>query len=180
VAIAKGAGAKTILVTDASHGKNTHAKLIGHRFRVARALGADECFDVALPSGKKDFYRAALSRNHGAGADAVLEMSGNYGAYADAFHVVRKGGEISLLGLTAGTLPVDFSRDVIFPGVTIHGVIGRRVWSTWEMMTRLLKNGLARRFERAGFVTHRFPLAEFEKGFRAIADGDALKVLLRP
>ncbi len=180
VAIAKGAGAKTIFVTDASHGKNTHSKLVGKRFRVARALGADECFDVSLPAGKKDFYAAALSRNHGAGVDAVLEMSGSYRAYADAFHVVRMGGEISLLGLTAGTLPVDFSRDVIFPGVTIHGIIGRRVWSTWEMMTNLLKNGLARRFRRAGFVTHEFPLSDYEKGFRAIADGDALKVLLRP
>jgi threonine 3-dehydrogenase len=180
VAIAKAAGAGTIFVTDASHGKNTHSKLVGKRFRVARALGADECFDVALPSGKKDFYTAALSRNHGAGVDAVLEMSGNYGAYADAFHVVRMGGEISLLGLTAGTLPVDFSRDVIFPGVTIHGIIGRRVWSTWEMMTGLLKNGLARRFRRAGFVSHSFPLAEYEKAFRVIDDGDALKVLLRP
>jgi len=180
VAIAKGAGARTIFVTDASHGKNTHAKLVGKRFSVARALGADECFDVSLPSGKKDFYRAALSRNHGAGVDAVLEMSGNYHAYADAFHVVRMGGEISLLGLTAGTMPVDFSRDVIFPGVTVHGVIGRRVWSTWEMMTRLLKGGLARRFQKAGFVTHRFPLADYEKGFRAIAEGDALKVLLLP
>jgi len=180
VAIAKGAGAKTIFVTDASHGKNTHSKLVGKRFRVASALGADECFDVSLSSGKKDFYAAALSRNHGAGVDAVLEMSGNDGAYADAFHVVRRGGEISLLGLTAGALPVDFSRDVIFPGVTIHGIIGRRVWSTWDMMTGLLKNGLARRFQRAGFVTHTFPLAEYEKGFRAIADGDALKVLLRP
>jgi len=112
--------------------------------------------------------------------DAVLEMSGNYHAYTDAFHVVRMGGEISLLGLTAGTMPVDFSRDVIFPGVTVHGVIGRRVWSTWEMMTRLLKRGLARRFQKAGFVTHRFPLADYEKGFRAIAEGDALKVLLLP
>ncbi len=180
VAIAKGAGAKTIFVTDASHGKNTHEKLVRRRFKVARALGADECFDVSLTAGKEQFYRAAKSQNHGAGVDAVLEMSGSYRAYEDAFRVLRMGGELSLLGLTSGTMPLDFSKNVIFPGVTIHGIIGRRVWSTWDMMTDLLRNGLARRFQEAGFVSHEFPLADYRKGFEAIDDGDALKVLLRP
>jgi threonine 3-dehydrogenase len=180
VAIARGAGAKTILVTDASHGRNTHEKLVKKRFRVARALGADECFDVSLTAGKEQFARAAKAQNHGAGVDAVLEMSGSYHAYEDAFNVLRMGGELSLLGLTSGSMSLDFSKNVIFPGRTIHGIIGRRVWSTWEMMTDLLRNGLARRFQEAGFVTHQYPLADYRKGFQAIDDGDALKVLLRP
>jgi threonine 3-dehydrogenase len=167
-------------VTDASHGENTHEKLEERRFRVARLLGADECFDVSIPGEKKRFYNVAKKENHGAGVDAVLEMSGSYHAYEDAFRVLRMGGEISLLGLTSGTMPIDFSKQVIFPGVTIHGIIGRRVWSTWEMMTALLKNGLAKRFLRAGFVTHQVPLADYDKGFHAITNGDALKVLLRP
>jgi threonine 3-dehydrogenase len=180
VAIAHGAGARKILVTDASHGENTHEKLEQRRFRVARLLGADSCFDVSIPEEKVSFYKAAKEENHGAGVDAVLEMSGSYHAYEDAFQVLRMGGELSLLGLTSGTMPIDFSKHVIFPGVTIHGVIGRRVWSTWDMMVGLLKKGLAKRFMNAGFVTHQVPLAEFDKGFQAIASGDALKVLLRP
>lgn len=180
VAIAKGAGAKTIFVTDASHGRNTHEKLVKRRFRVARALGADECFDVSLTAGREQFHRAAKSRNHGAGVDAVLEMSGSYHAYEDAFSVLRMGGELSLLGLGSGSMNLDFPKHVIFPGITIHGIIGRRVWSTWEMMTDLLRKGLARRFQQAGFVSHQFPLSEYRKGFGAIDDGDALKVLLRP
>ena len=87
---------------------------------------------------------------------------------------------MSLLGLTSGTMPIDFAKNVIFPGITIHGVIGRRVWSTWDMMTRLLKDGLAKRFLKADFVTHQIPLRDFHKGFDAIDNGDALKVLLRP
>ncbi|MGA2622814.1 MAG: alcohol dehydrogenase catalytic domain-containing protein [Bacteroidota bacterium] len=180
VAIAKGAGATRILVTDASHGVNTHEKLENRRFRIARLLGADECFDVSLPEEREEFYKVAKQQNHGAGVDAVLEMSGSYHAYEDAFKVLRMGGEMSLLGLTSGTMPIDFARNVIFPGVTIHGVIGRRVWSTWDMMTGILKKGLAKRFLKSGFVTHQLPLVDFEKGFQAIADGDALKVLFRP
>jgi threonine 3-dehydrogenase len=180
VAIAKGAGAKKILVTDASHGENTHEKLEALKFKMARSLGADECFDVSIPEEKKEFYKVAKEQNHGAGVDAVLEMSGSYHAYDDAFNIVRMGGEIALLGLTSGTLPVDFSKHVIFPGITIHGVIGRRVWSTWDMMTDILKKGLAKRFMKAGFVTHQVPLVDYDKGFQAIINGDALKVLLRP
>src|SRR5208283_773920 len=59
VAIAKGAGAKKIIVTDASHGENTHEKLEEQRFQVARLLGADQCFDVSLPEEKEKFYRIA-------------------------------------------------------------------------------------------------------------------------
>lgn len=180
VAIAKGAGAKKILVTDASHGENTHEKLEALKFKMARSLGADMCFDVSNPEDKKEFYKIAKEQNHGAGVDAVLEMSGNYQAYEDAFNVVRMGGEIALLGLTSGTMPLDFSKHVIFPGITIHGVIGRRVWSTWDIMTTILKKGLAKRFMKAGFVTHQFPLVDYDKGFQAIINGDALKVLLRP
>jgi len=180
VAIAKGAGAKKILVTDASHGENTHEKLEVLKFKMARLLGADACFDVSIQEEKLAFYKLAKEQNRGAGVDAVLEMSGNYQAYEDAFKVVRMGGEIALLGLTSGTMPLDFSKNVIFPGITIHGVIGRRVWSTWDMMTSILKKGLAKRFMKAGFVTHQFPLADYDKGFQAIINGDALKVLLRP
>jgi threonine 3-dehydrogenase len=180
VAIASAAGAKRIFVTDVSGGRNTHAKLTARRFKVAEALGATACFDVATPEGKREFHRTAKAENRGAGVDAVLEMSGSYRAYEDAFAVVRMGGEVSLLGIPSGPGEVDFARNVIFPGVTIHGVIGRRVWSTWDIMTQLLKKGLAKRFISAGFVTHSLPLADFEEGFAAIDRGDALKVLLRP
>jgi threonine 3-dehydrogenase len=180
VAIAKSAGAKTILATDASHGDNTHEKLKSRRFKIARLLGADECFDVTLAQEKEQFYKTAKSQNHGAGVDAVLEMSGSYRAYEDAFKVLRMGGEISLLGITNGTLPIDFAKNVIFPGVTIHGVIGRRIWSTWEMMIDILKGGLANHFLKSGFVSHRFPLDQYDQAFHTIASGDALKVLLCP
>ncbi|MDI6808695.1 MAG: alcohol dehydrogenase catalytic domain-containing protein [Candidatus Eisenbacteria bacterium] len=180
VAIAKGAGAKKVLVSDASHGANTHEKLENTRFRIARLLGASECFDVSLPEERELFHKVAKEQNSGTGVDVVLEMSGSYSAYEDAFKILRMGGEISLLGLTNGTTPFDFAKNVIFPGVTIHGVIGRRVWSTWDMMTDILKKGLARRFMRSGFITHQIRLEEFDRGFRAIANGDAIKVLLRP
>ena len=179
-AVAKAEGAKAIFVTDASHGDFTHDKLLATRFRLARAYGADACFDVSLPEEHKAFVERVMRETSNTGVDAVYEMSGNYGAYEDAFRVVRMGGAISLLGLPSGTIQMDFAKDVIFRGVTIHGIIGRRVFQTWDLMRQLLKQGLAQTFMSTGFVTHDLPLQKFEEGFAALRSGDGLKVLLRP
>jgi len=180
IAVARQMGAARIYATDASHGEFSHEKLEKKRFRVAKRFGANHCFDVNIDREKERFYKTVMQETRDTGVDAVFEMSGNYRAYEDAFKVVRKGGTISLLGLPGGHMVVDFSKDIIFRGITIHGIIGRRVFETWDVMTDLLKKGLARKFINNGFITHDLPLEEFEEGFSAIMNGDALKVLLRP
>jgi threonine 3-dehydrogenase len=180
IAVAKYSGASKIFATDASHGEFSHEKLVTKRFRLAKLYGANYTFDVNIDREKEAFYKTVMEQTGNTGVDVVLEMSGNYRAYEDAFKVVRMGGTISLLGLPGGQMAVDFSKDIIFRGITIHGIIGRRVFETWDLMTEILKKGLARKFIETGFVSHDLPLEEFEKGFSAIMNGDALKVILRP
>jgi threonine 3-dehydrogenase len=180
VAVLKYLGASKIFATDASHGEFSHEKLVTKRFRLARLYGASFTFDVNIDREKELFYRTAMDETGETGVDVVLEMSGNYRAYEDAFRIVRMGGTISLLGLPGGQMVVDFSKDIIFRGITIHGIIGRRVFETWDLMTEILKKGLAKKFIETGFISHDLPLEEFEKGFSAIMNGDALKVILRP
>jgi len=180
VAVAKYAGAEKIYATDVSHGMFTAEKLEQSRFKLARDFGADYTFNVAIDDEKERFYQTVLDESEGAGVDAVLEMSGNYKAYEDAFKVVRMGGMLALLGIPGGKMVVDFSKDIIFRGVTVHGVIGRRVFETWDMMRVILREGLAQKFIDSGFITHDIPLEEVDKGINALANGEALKVLLRP
>jgi threonine 3-dehydrogenase len=179
-AVAKYAGAKKIFVTDASHGDFSHDKLEERRFRMARLYGATDCFDMALVEERERFHSVVMRETGQSGVDAVFEMSGSYKAYQDAIRVVRMGGTFSLLGLPAGTLPVDFAKDVIFKGITIKGIIGRRVFETWEQMEKILKAGLAKKFLNTGFITHQFPLERYEDAFDVIRRGDAFKVLLKP
>jgi threonine 3-dehydrogenase len=110
----------------------------------------------------------------------ALEMSGSYSAYRDAFDTLRMGGEFVLLGLPEGEAKMDFARDVIFRGLTIRGVIGRRVFETWEIMRNMLSAGLAKEFLDSGFVSLELPLERYEEGFAALARGEALKVILKP
>lgn len=180
VAVAKWSGAKKIYVTDASRAGYPHAKMEQNRFALARRYGADHCFDVALPEERARFLDTILSETDGTGADAVYEMSGSYRAYVDAAKIIRMGGVFSLLGIPAGSISVDFAKNIIFKGITINGIIGRKVFKTWDQMEALLKSGLANQLLKTGFVSHQFPLDQYEKAFATIQSGEAFKVLLKP
>ena len=81
-----------------------------------------------------------LEKTGGLGVDAVLEMAG-IPAPSNSLYIVRRGGRISLLGLTSKPVSLNFSEDIIFKGITIQGINGRRMYQTWYQMTALLKAG---------------------------------------
>ncbi len=182
VAIAKYAGASLIIATDVSNPAKgiSHEKLESTKFAIARNVGADYCFDMALEGSKKALIETVMRETDNTGVDAVFEMSGSPYAYDDALSILRMGGTFSLLGIPSGNVSVDFANKVIFRGITIKGIIGRRMFETWETMERILKSGLANIMMDNGFVSHVFPLDQFEKGFQAHEHGDAIKVVLKP
>ena len=180
VSVAKWAGARRIYVTDASHEDFSHNKLVAQRFALAKQYGADHCFDMTIEDERQGFKETILRETEKTGVDVALEMSGSYRAYEDAARVLRMGGTFSLLGIPSGTIQVDFAKNIIFSGITVHGIIGRRVFQTWDQMEELLKAGLAKQFMKTGFVSHQLALDRFEEGFAAIRSGDAYKVLFKP
>lgn len=183
IAVAKKLGAAKIFVTDAADpGRGlTSEKLERTKFPLAKNLGADYCFDVASEEGSQALAQTIHKETGQTGVDAVLEMSGSYRAFNDAFKNIRMGGTLALLGLPSGQLPVDFSKEIIFKGVTIKGVIGRRIFDTWELMRSLLtQGGLSEEILKNKIITHQLPLARFEEGFKALSSGDGLKVILCP
>ncbi len=181
-AIAHRSGAGRVYVTDFSNPARgmTHDKLDRNRFERARRLGATDCFDLALPEERDRMKKRIMEETNGTGVDVALEMSGSYSAYRDAFDLLRMGGTFVLLGIPEGEIKMDFARDVIFRGLTIRGVIGRRVFDTWEVMRNMLSAGLAQELLDCGFVSPELKLEEFEEGFAALARGEALKVILKP
>ncbi len=177
IAAAKMSGASKIFVTDVV-GENLGNKI--DRLKLAKTFGASDCFDMANESDRQRFVPTIMAATDGTGVDAVLEMSGSYKAYQNAFDVLRPGGTMSLLGIPGGTMDMDFSKHIIWKGITIKGIIGRRMFDTWDRMIEMLNNGLAEQLMNNGFVTHDLPLDKFEEGFKALHDGTALKVILRP
>ena len=70
---------------------------------------------------------------------------------------------------------MDFARDVIFKGLTLYGVTGRKMYGTWHEMVRFLRGG---QLDPSPVITHRFPLAEIGEAIKVIKEGKAGKVIL--
>ena len=181
-ALARRSGASNIYVTDFTPPGSERGPEHVERtlFSLALRFGADHCFDLGLAGARERFKSVVAEETNGTGVDAVLEMSGNYGAYRDGLDIIRMGGTMALLGMPEDKIEMNFANDVIFRGVTLKGIIGRRVFRTWETMRNLLRAGLADELLAGGFVTHELPLDEFETGITAIMRRDAIKVLLKP
>jgi threonine 3-dehydrogenase len=158
VGICKAAGASHIVASDVNP----------KRLALAKTMGADE----TVTPGEAE---AAVKRaTDGLGVDVVLEMSGVPAAIHQAFALVRVGGRVQMLGIPAKPMDVNFATEVIFKGITIYGVVGRRMYDTWHQMTRFLRSG---EFDPTPVITHRFPLEDYEAAIQAIKTGAAGKVV---
>ena len=99
----------------------------------------------------------------GEGVDLVCEMSGHPAGHQTAFSAARLGGRVNFLGTPSRTTEVNFARDVIFKGLTLYGVTGRRMYDTWQQMFRLLRAG---QLDPRPVVTHRFQLEQIARRSR--------------
>ena len=163
VGIARAAGASLVVATDTEP----------YRLQLAREMGADLALDARNP----DTVRSVLDATSGDGVDAVLEMSGAGPALTQALEFVTRGGRISLLGIFPEPVSVDLSDMVIQRGIRLYGIYGRRIYDSWERTQALLRSG---RFDPTPILTHRFDLADWERGFELIASRHAGKVVLIP
>src|SRR5665213_4079214 len=121
--------------------------------------------DAITPAEAEKAVRAATA---GLGVDVVLEMSGVPSAIHQAFALVRVGGRVQMLGIPAKPMDIDFATEIIFKGLTVYGVVGRRMYDTWLLMTRFLRSG---QFDPTPVITHRFPLEDFDEAIGAIKSG---------
>lgn len=141
------------------------------RRELATRMGANRVLDPA----SEDVVAIVRELTSGLGVDLVCEMSGHPAGHATAFAVARPGGRVNLLGTPSQTTQVDFARDVIFKGLTLYGVTGRRMYETWIQMRRLIGSGA---LDPRPVITHRFPLEQIADAIRVIKDGSAGKVIL--
>lgn len=100
-------------------------------------------------------------------------MSGSQAGLHDMIHNMKHGGNIALLGLQRTDAAVDLET-VIFNGLNIRGIYGRKVWDTWYKMSTMIQAGL----DISPIITHHFDIGDYEKGFEAMISGNSGKVIL--
>jgi threonine 3-dehydrogenase len=161
VGIARAAGATKVIASDVNP----------KRLALAERMGAH----VTINAANDDVVQTVLAETGGEGADVVCEMSGVPSALHQAFAAVSLGGRVQLLGIPKNEVPINFANEIIFKGITVYGVIGRKMYLTWHQMRRYLTSG---QFDPRPVITHKFPLAKIDEALAAIRSGDAGKVIL--
>lgn len=161
VAVAKACGASYVLATDTRK----------YRLDLALQLGADDAVDAAS-TDVEEFVRRKC---HGRGLDVALEMSGAPSAIQQSMRIVRAGGRVSLMGIPTRAVELDISA-MIFKGLDVRCIVGRRLYETWDVMKALLTSG---RLDIRPAITHVLDFTEFEKGMELMRDGLCGKVVFR-
>ncbi|MBI4564278.1 MAG: L-threonine 3-dehydrogenase [Planctomycetes bacterium] len=146
-----------------------------HRLELARVMGAGEVAEGADP----DLTGWLVRRGGGYGVDVAFEMSGNPAAIRNAFGALKKGGTLVAFGIPSRPVEIEWSNELILKGRRVLGIVGRRMFETWETMQRLMDSG---RLDPRPIITHRYPLADFETAFRALSERNSAcgKALLLP
>ena len=161
IGVLKMAGARAVYATDINP----------ERLAMAKRMGADLVLDA-----RDDVVGRLRAETDGNGVDIVLEMSGSAAALHQGLGAVTNGGRVSLLGTHAVPATLDLSQEIIFKGLRIYGITGRRLWDTWYRTTALLEEGL----DISPIITHRLPLADYTTAFDLVAAGHAGKIVLLP
>jgi len=169
-ALAKVASPRGVALTNA----NVLSAITVTDGKVFFSINVDAAEARAWESVRGQAEAAVRAATSGLGVDVVLEMSGVPSAIHQAFALVRVGGRVQMLGIPAKPIEVDLATEIIFKGITVYGVVGRRMYDTWIQMTQFLRSG---QFDPTPVITHRFPLEQFDEAIAAIRGGSAGKVV---
>jgi threonine 3-dehydrogenase len=159
IAIARHVGARYIVVTDVKDS----------RLAIAETMGADAELNMTRDSLPDTMASLGIVE----GFDVGLEMSGHPDALHDMISAMNNGGKIALLGIPPKQAPIDWN-DIVFKGLTLQGVYGRKMFETWYKMLAMLETGL----DVSAVITHRFAADDYDEAFDVMRSGQCGKVIL--
>lgn len=161
IPVARAAGAASVYAIDVNPAK----------LELALRLGADATFLATAPG----LVAEIKSRTNGDGVDVLLEMSGSGAAIDAGLQMVRNGGTAALLGIPGDAVNINLAERIIFKGLTVLGVNGRRMFETWYQTQALVKSG---RVDLRPIITHVLPYEQFDRAFELMRAGEAAKIVL--
>jgi len=159
-AVAKYSGAGIVIGTDISD----------ERLAIAKTMGTD----VLLNPRKCDVVAEINKVTGGHGLDVLVELSGSEEALAQGLKALRRGGQVSLIGIFSKFPTVDLVEGVIYKEATVYGMTGRVMWDNWWTSQDILTSG---RIDISPVITHRFPLEEYDEAFELAEKGACGKII---
>ena len=164
LAVAKASGAKVFM-----------ADMIDYRMEMARAMGAERVFNAA----QEDFVKSVLEATQNKGVDKVIEAVGGSqdATLGQASQIVKRAGLIVVIGtfsLNKATLRMAEFKD---RELDLRG--SRNYVRAFPDCIDLIASG---KVSLSRLITHRFPLAEVEKGLLLMKNKaeNVMKVIIHP
>lgn len=141
------------------------------RLQKANELGAT----ATLIAEETDVADHVMQLTRGRGADTAFEVSGAHKALLAAIEIVRRGGAVTMIGVQSETIEVPML-DVIMRQISLNGVRSY-TWSNCELGMRYISEGKLRLDH---FITHEFPLEQWQEAFDLLIAGKGTKIVLKP
>ncbi|MBW1900240.1 MAG: alcohol dehydrogenase catalytic domain-containing protein [Deltaproteobacteria bacterium] len=162
----------------------------------ANAVGADKTFatevagpkitiaekfvDVVINPKEEDPVNRITELTGGLGPDIVFECSGNAMAEVQALEVVRKGGQVIILGMPHEPTSLDLLT-LGLKEITLKGALAYSSLSGDGEFPTSINFIKARRIDPNPVVTSKIPLDDIvEKGFMKMSMGEDIKILVTP
>nr|NLD41607.1 L-threonine 3-dehydrogenase [Actinomycetales bacterium] len=161
-AVVRHAGARHVVITDVAEA----------RLNLARGVGVTRAVDV----GRESLADVRRELGMTEGFDVALEMSGAPTALADIVDNCTHGADVALLGIPARPFQIDWGT-VIANMLTIRGVYGRKMFSTWYRMSFMLQSSAELRDQVRSVITHRFAPEDWAEAFETARSGACGKVI---
>ncbi len=161
IPVARAAGAAKVFAVDVNPQK----------LALAARIGADATFSATQP----DLVEDIVARTNGDGVDVLLEMSGSGSAIDSGLAMVRNGGVAALLGIPSDEVEINLAERIIFKGLTVLGINGRRMFETWYQTQALVTSG---RVDLTPIITHELRFEQYDEAFALMRSGAAAKIVL--
>jgi threonine 3-dehydrogenase len=161
IGVLRATGASIIVATDVQD----------FRLGLAKKMGAD----ITINAAREDVVERARKATGAKWLDIHLEMSGNEKAIHQGLELLRPGGRASFLGIPPGMSQMNLAREVIFKGITLQGINGRRMFETWFQAQGLLDSG---KLDITPIITNEMKMSEYDRGIELIDTGKVGKIVL--
>ncbi|MDO8561440.1 MAG: zinc-binding dehydrogenase [bacterium] len=115
--------------------------------KMAKELGAHEIVKIEKKqkteewASDQEVVSKIMELTYGKGVDVSMEMAGPASSLNNAIQSTRRGGDVIVFGIKDGDMTIpNFSRTIVVRGLTLHGIIGREIFKTWQIAQRVLSD----------------------------------------
>jgi len=160
--VAKFSGAEYVIGVDISK----------ERLDLAKKMGTDFVLNAKTVNVVDEVNKITK----GLGTDIVVELTGNKAVVNEGTKTLRRGGDVVLVGLYAGSVEWDLVNQVIYKEANVYGVTGRIMWDSWWTAQSILLSG---KVDTSPVITHYFDLKDFDQALQLAESGSTGQIVFK-